>query len=127
VNIVVSLPNPGQSSDNGDGTLSTAVSALVTDANGAVVNGIPVTFSVTGAVPPGSVSIVSPSITGAPLPLGCTLNFDVFPQPGDALTCIKYLRDNNGDTVTVTATAPGAGGSTITSAATAIVLPPPPP
>src|SRR5262249_8274912 len=69
------------------------ISALVTDAQNAVVgNGVPIQFSIIPLVPtpsvPSGVSVTSPGFTGLAAP--CTLGFTVVPQPGDALSCIKY-------------------------------------
>ena len=87
--------------NNGDGTLSSVIGALVTDANGAVVgNGIPVQFSLVAPVLAG-VSVTSPGLTGAAPP--CTLGFSVIPQPGDALSCVKYDLARQGQTVTIQA------------------------
>ncbi len=90
-----------QASSNGDGTLSSVVSALVTDETGAAVgNGVPVQFSLIAPVLAG-VSVTSPGLTGQAAP--CTLGFPVFAQPGDALSCIKYDQARQGQTVTVQA------------------------
>jgi hypothetical protein len=93
-----------QASNNGDGTLSAVISALVTDATGAAVgNGIPVQFSLIGPTPiPAGVSVTSPGFTGQAAP--CTLSFPVVAQPGDALSCVKYDQARQGQTVTIQAT-----------------------
>jgi hypothetical protein len=95
-----------QASNNNDGTLTTVISALVTDANSATVaNGIPVQFSVVPTSPtpvvPAGVSVTSPGYTGAAAP--CTLGFTVVPQPGDALSCVKYNQALQGASVTIQA------------------------
>jgi hypothetical protein len=90
-----------QASSNGDGTLSSVVSALVTDATGAAVgNGVPVQFSLAAPVPAG-ISVTSPGFTGQAAP--CTLGFSVVAQPGDALSCVKYDQALGGRTVTIQA------------------------
>jgi len=97
-----------QASSNGDGTLSSVISALVTDATGAVVgNGIPVQFNLVS--PPAGVSVTSPGFTGQAAP--CTLGFPVQAQPGDALSCIKYDQARQGQTVTVAATVQTPSGA----------------
>lgn len=97
-----------QASNNGDGTLSSVISALVTDSTGAAVhNGIPVQFSL---VPPrAGVSVTSPGFTGQGPP--CQLSFPVVAQPGDALSCVKYSMALQGQTVTVRATVSTGSGS----------------
>src|SRR5262249_48863922 len=77
-----------QRSDNGDGSFSSVLSALVTNSDGVVVeDGVPVQFSLVSPVP--GVSITSPGFTNQAQP--CTVSFSVVPQPGDALSCIKYV------------------------------------
>ena len=72
-----------QASINGDGTLSTVVSALVTTATGAAVgDGAEVVFSLASPVP--GVSIISPVTVGNEVP--CTLDFTVVPQPDVLIT-----------------------------------------
>jgi hypothetical protein len=95
-----------QASNNNDGTLTTVISALVTDANNVTVaNGIPVQFSIVPTSPtpvvPAGVAVTSPGYTGAAAP--CTLGFTVVPQPGDALSCVKYNQALQGATVTIEA------------------------
>ena len=97
-----------QASNNGDGTLSSVISALVTDATGAVVaNGIPVTFSIGSPVP--GVSVTSPGLVGAAAP--CSLSFPVQAQPGDALSCIKYDMARQGESITIIASVQAPGGA----------------
>ncbi|MFI5394749.1 MAG: Ig-like domain-containing protein [Candidatus Binatia bacterium] len=95
-----------QAGNNGDGTLSSVISALVTDINGVAVNdGIPVDFSIVPTSPtpsiPAGASVTSPALTGQAQP--CTLNFSVVPQPGDALSCVKYDAALQGTAVTIQA------------------------
>ena len=108
-----------QASVNGDGTLSSVISALVTDANGAVVgNGVPVQFSIVAPVPAG-VSVTSPGLVGQAAP--CTLSFTVVPQPGDALSCVKYDTARQGQTITVMAVVQTPSGPL--SSSQTIILP----
>ena len=97
-------------SPNLDGTMSGVISALVTDATGAVVgNGVVVQFSILPVTPtpsgapavPAGVSVTSPGVTGEAAP--CVLCFQVPPQPGDALSCVKYDAALGGQTVTIRA------------------------
>jgi Bacterial Ig-like domain (group 1) len=95
-----------QAGNNGDGTLSSVISALITDINGVTVNdGIPVDFSIVPTSPtpsiPAGASVTSPGLTGQAQP--CTLNFSVVPQPGDALSCVKYDAALQGTAVTIRA------------------------
>ncbi|MFQ5664877.1 MAG: Ig-like domain-containing protein [Candidatus Binatia bacterium] len=96
-----------QRSDNGDGTFTSVLGAVVTDAAGVVVgDGVPVEFSLVGPV--AGVSVTSPGFTNEPQP--CTVSFTVVPQPGDALSCIKYVQSLQGTTVTVRARVQTAAG-----------------
>jgi hypothetical protein len=108
-----------QRSDNGDGSFSSVLGALVTDAAGVVVaDGIPVEFSLVNPV--AGISVTSPGFTNQAQP--CTVGFPVVPQPGDALSCIKYLQSLQGSTVTVRARITTATGAVIEDVAT-ITLP----
>ncbi len=95
--------------NNGDGTFSMVITALVTDANGvAAMNGVPVYFQI--PTPVAGVSVTSPALVGDPP--NCTLSFQVNAQPGDAMSCVKYAAALQGQTVRVRAwvpipTAPG--------------------
>lgn len=104
-----------QASDNGDGTLTSVISALVTDATGAAVaNGVPIQFSLVVPTPgevPAGVSVTSPGLTGQAAP--CTPGFAVVPQPGDALSCVKFDRARQGETVTVQALVQTPSGALI--------------
>jgi len=102
-----------RSGDNNDGTCTTIVSALVVDAQGRPVNnGTQVDWSVIG-----SASVTSPSFTNQLPP--CNISsylrdsgFDaITPQPGDALTCLKYPKNASGSVATVTAAATGTAVS----------------
>ncbi len=113
-----------QASNNNDGTLSSVISALVTDATGAVVgDGVPVQFSLVPVGPtpvvPAGVSVTSPGFTGQTAP--CVLDFTVPPQPGDALSCVKYDAALSGQTVTIRAVVQTPSGPL--TATQAIVLP----
>lgn len=119
VNIVTSSSGPAgppanifvdlfanRSGDNNDGTCTTIVSALVVDAQGRPVNnGTQIDWSVVG-----SASVTSPSFTNQ-LPQ-CDISsykrdskLEITPQPGDALTYLKYPKNASGTVATVTATA----------------------
>ncbi|MDD1762920.1 MAG: Ig-like domain-containing protein, partial [Methanothrix sp.] len=96
-----------QAGNNFDGTLSSVISALVTDADGAVLaNDIPVQFSLVPAI--NGVSVTSPGLTGRAAP--CSLSFTVIPQPGDALSCVKYNSTLQGTQVTIRAQVQTPGG-----------------
>src|SRR5262249_44301384 len=96
-----------RSGDNNDGTCTTILSALVVDAKGNPVNdGTQVAWAVTptilGNIP---VSVTSPSFTNQN-PLCDTSSYTnsstgtglpLTPQPGDALTCLKYPRSASSD------------------------------
>jgi len=104
-----------QASSNGDGTLTTVISALVTDANGATVgDNLPVQFSIVPLSPspaiPNGVGVTSPGLTGQAAP--CTLGFTVVPQPGDALSCIKYDQALQGQRVRIQAQVQGVAPAT---------------
>lgn len=106
-------------SDNGDGTFSSVVGALVTDAFGVVVSdGVPVEFSLLSPI--AGLSVTSPGFTNRAQP--CAVGFAVVPQPGDALSCIKYVQSLQGSVVTVRARVLTASGSFIEDVR-AIVLP----
>ncbi len=97
-----------QRSDNGDGSFTSVIGALITDAFGVVIgDGVPVQFSLVDPVP--GLSVTSPGLTHQAQP--CTVGFTVVPQPGDALSCIKYVQSLQGSTVTVRARVQtGSGG-----------------
>ncbi|MGH3642011.1 MAG: Ig-like domain-containing protein, partial [Mycobacterium sp.] len=74
-----------QRSDNGDGSFTSVLGALVTDGAGVTVeDGVPVSFSLVNPV--AGVSVTSPGHTNqaAPCDVG---SLAVLPQPGDALSC----------------------------------------
>jgi hypothetical protein len=105
--------------DNGDGTFSSVVTALVTDAKGTTIaDGVPVEFSLVDPV--SGVSITSPGFTNQPQP--CTIGFTVTPQPGDALACIKYVSSRQGSTITIRARVMTASGAAIQATKT-VTLP----
>jgi len=107
-------------SNNGDGSFTSVLGALVTDSTGVTVgDGIPVTFSIVNPVQ--GVSVTSPGLTNAAAP--CDLgSLTVIPQPGDALSCIKYTQNQQGKTITVRARVRIADGSLIEDTKT-ITLP----
>jgi hypothetical protein len=108
-----------QRSDNGDGTFTSVLSALVTDVNGVVIgDGVAVDFSLVNPV--AGLSVTSPGLTNRAQP--CTVGFTVVPQPGDALSCVKYVQSLQGTTVTVRARVQTAGGGFVEDTQ-AIVLP----
>jgi len=98
------------SGSNGDGTLVTVLSALVTDANGnPVADGVEVRWSI---LDPLSANVVSPTETNE-LP-GCdTGPFEsaagvaLTPQPGTALSCLIFPASLVGTPVTVRVSVPG--------------------
>lgn len=109
-----------QRSDNGDGTFTSVLGALITDSTGVTVaDGIPVSFSIVNPVQ--GVSVTSPGLTNdeAPCDVG---SLTIIPQPGDALSCIKYTQSQQGKTVTVRARLRTADGSLIEDTQT-ITLP----
>jgi hypothetical protein len=106
---------------NNDGTLTTVVSAVVTDATGAaVLNGIPVQFSLVPVVT--GVSVTSPGLTGEAAPCAITCFTAPPPQPGDALSCVKYNAALSGHMVTIQASVATSGGPPLTDTE-AITLP----
>ncbi len=110
--------------NNDDGTISTVLSAVVTDANGvAISDGVPVEFILLPPVLDG-VAVTSPGFTGDPPP--CVLKCLVVPpEPGDALSCVKYDQAQIGQTVTVKATVQAPSGPLVdTEAITLPALPP---
>ena len=106
--------------DNGDGSFTSILTALLTDSSGATVpDGVPVEFSL--VVPVAGVSITSPGFTNQAA--NCDLNgLTAVPQPGDALACIKYVSSRQGSTITVRARATTADGGIIVAEQT-ITLP----
>jgi hypothetical protein len=115
--------------DNNDGTFTTVVSALVSDANGNPVgNGIGVIFSL--APPVGGVTIAQVGETNEPP--ACDVSsyvaatgLPINPQPGLALTCLNYSESREGDEITVRAQVVGPNG--LIEALREIRLPAPPP
>lgn len=99
-------------SDNHDGTLSSVISAQVSDANGVALDEIPVEFRVLPPVTAG-ISVTSPSFSGRNL--GCSLEFTVPGQPGNALSCLKYDSTLQGQTISVEARTQGASGPLVSS------------
>jgi hypothetical protein len=106
--------------DNGDGTFTSVVGALVTDSAGVTVpDGVPVTFTL--VTPVSGVSVTSPGFTNRAAP--CSVgSLGIVPQPGDALSCIKYAQSLQGTTVQVRARLRSADGSIIEDVET-ITLP----
>jgi len=89
-----------QASDNNDGTISSVITAQVSDADGVALDGVAVTFRILPPVPSG-LGITSPSFTGEPV--GCNLGFTVPQQPGSAMSCITYDSTLQGAMVTLEA------------------------
>jgi hypothetical protein len=109
-----------QRTDNGDGSFTSVIGALVTDGSGVTVeDGVPVTFTLVSPVP--GVSVTSPGFTNEEAPCN-TGGLGVVPQPGDALSCIKYAQSLQGSTVQVRARVRTADGSIIEDVET-ITLP----
>jgi len=95
---------------NGDGSFTSVLSALVTDGTGATVSdGVPVEFSLVDPV--AGLSVTSPGFTGAVQP--CTVDFGVFAQHGDALSCIKYVQSQQGQQTMIRARVKSANGGII--------------
>ena len=106
-------------SDNGDGSFESVATALVTDINGATVaDNIPVEFSLVDPV--SGVSLTSPGFTNQPQP--CVVTFPVQAQPGDALSCVKYINNRQGSTITLRARVTTANGSVLEAVRT-VTLP----
>lgn len=106
--------------DNGDGTFTSVLGALITDGAGVTVeDGVPVSLSLVNPV--AGVSVTSPGFTNqeAPCDVG---SLQIVPQPGDALSCIKYTQSQQGQTVQVRARVRTAAGTLIEDVTT-IVLP----
>jgi Bacterial Ig-like domain (group 1) len=109
-----------QRSDNGDGSFTSVIGALVTDSSGVTVeDGVPVTFTLVNPV--SGVSVTSPGFTNEDAPCNAG-GLGVVPQPGDALSCIKYAQSLQGSTVQVRARVRTADGSIIENVQT-ITLP----
>jgi hypothetical protein len=90
--------------DNMDGTFTTILSALVTDQGGVVVgDDVPVQFSLVNPV--AGVSVTSPGFTHEGPPQRCQIDFQIVLQPGDALSCLKYVAALQGTTILVRARA----------------------
>jgi hypothetical protein len=95
-----------QASDNLDGTLSSVISVLVTDATGATIgNGVPVHFDLEHPVPDGA-SVTSPGLQAAiQVPRFRAVSIAGRALPG------KYDRVRQGEMVIIRATVPAASGS----------------
>ncbi|MGE3499441.1 MAG: hypothetical protein AB7N53_16305 [Candidatus Binatia bacterium] len=106
---------------NDDGTFTAIVAALVSDAHGNPVrDGLAVSF----ALAPPQPGIVISAVGHTNAPPDCDVTSyerelgPLTPQPGSALTCLRYARARAGESITVSATA-GAG----VRAETAVRLP----
>lgn len=109
-----------QRTDNGDGTYTSILGAVVTDSTGVTVpDGVPVTFSLVNPV--SGVAVTSPGFTNQAAPCN-TGSLTVVPQPGDALSCIKYAQSLQGTAVTVRAQVRTATGAVLEDVQT-IILP----
>lgn len=124
-----------RSGDNNDGTCTTILSALVVDAEGNPVNdGTQVGWQVGPLALCGasaSSSVTTPSFTNQAPPCNvdpyqADTGIDVTPQPGDALTCLKYPQSGSGSLVFITATVTGTNPE-VSALCTMITLPPCPP
>src|SRR5262249_28087972 len=96
---------------NGDGTFTSILGAVITDSVGVTVgDGTPVTFTLVNPV--SGISVTSPGLTNKEAP--CNVgSLSVIPQPGDALSCIKYAQSLQGTTVQVRARVRTATGAVI--------------
>lgn len=109
-----------QRNDNGDGTYTSILGAIVTNSAGVTVeDGVPVTFSLVNPV--AGVSVTSPGFTGEGPPCDPG-TLTIVAQPGDALSCIKYTQSQQGRTVTVRARVRTATGGIVEDTQT-VVLP----
>jgi len=118
--VVLSLVTNG-AQNNGDGTLTTVVAAVVTDAYGnAVPDGVGVDFSV--AVPVNGVVVTDGTVNGSP-----TCDVSNFPastgvpivnEPGVAHGCVIYPVDQVGSTRQLSATVTPDAGPPIVAAGT---------
>ena len=103
------------SGDNNDGTLTTVVSATVTDINGnQVPDGTTVLFGISGATH-GAV-VFSPSTTNTAAPCDVSnfeqaTNITVLPQSGVAKTCVTYPTGSATQPITLTAVSGAASDS----------------
>jgi hypothetical protein len=103
-----------RSGDNGDGTFTTVIAALVTDRHGNPVgNGVAVSFLL--STPEAGVTITASATTGtAP---ACDVasyvaatGHPLTGAPGTAFTCLRYVRSLAGATVSITGQVSGIGG-----------------
>jgi hypothetical protein len=103
--------------DNNDGSFTTVVSALVSDQRGNPVgDGVAVTFSL--SPPLSGVTITQIGRTNAPPDCDVSAYVrdtgrPVNPQPGTALACLRYLRNREGQQLTVAAQVAAFGSSII--------------
>ena len=117
-----------RSGRNGDGTLVTVLSALVTDANGnPVVDGLDVTWSL---LSPLSANVTSPTATNKLPPCDVApyveaTGIALTPQPGTALTCLIFPADLVGQTATIRISVPGT--TLVETSTLSFPAPPPPP
>lgn len=107
-----------QGSDNNDGTITSVITAQVSDADGIALDDVAVSFRILPPVPSG-VAVISPVLSGSPL--GCTLELRVPSQPGSALSCITYDTTLQGMAVTIEARVGTPSGALVRSQS--IVLP----
>ena len=107
-------------SDNNDGTLLTMVSAIVTDAQGnPVQDGTAVFFEVLpldASDPARNVALVGSAITNASPPCDVTqfqsqTGIPISPQPGDAISCLKFPIHLQGTEIRVRASVGGVVNS----------------
>ncbi len=114
-----------RSGDNGDGTFTTVLAALVTDRRGNPVgDGIAVSFLL--SMPEAGVTIAPSGTTGA-APACDVASYvtatghPLIGAPGTAFTCLRYVRSLAGGTVPITAQV--VGGSGLLQTARTIRLP----
>ncbi len=101
--------------DNTDGTFTTLVTALISDGSGHPIgDGVVVSFSL---APPQAGITISPTGTTNELP-GCDISSyeaetgrQVNPQPGSALTCLRFVQSREGQMVVVAAEVATANGT----------------
>ena len=109
-----------QRTDNGDGTFTSVLGAVITDSAGVTVaDGVPATFTLLNPV--SGLGVTSPGFTNQRAPCN-TGTLAVVPQPGAALSCIRYAQSLQGTTVMVRARVRTADGSVIEDTQT-ITLP----
>lgn len=121
-NVTLSFANGAQ--DNGDGTLTTVVAAVVTDGFGdAVPDGTPVDFAI--AEPANSAFVTDGATNTNPAcdvsNFGAATGVPIVNQPGVAHGCVIYPATEAGTSRTVSATVEAGGGQSIVASDTMIL------